>query len=289
MFGLFKKKKEEIPTLDPEEIHRALLTSSINYLVIAKQDELIPIENIDGVRAEYNSLCNFGLGSSKNAQILKAKIDTVNSKLQQVNLAKNIIIYINSLKRVYGSKVFLVSNDAFNAICTKYNLSIGMLRDYYGTIPNENLEELKSYKAIETSYKKKDFLSTIFNFNENMYYVTKASPIRGEEEQVRQFLSSIHNIVKQKTQYLVPLFLGNCENTPEEFKYISIDSTELKPNEFFVACPEKYLYSEVDISVVPLDPIVFRECPYGKVIFTMWGKEAEDKVLEEFKKLNNLI
>lgn len=282
MFGLFKKEKEE-----PEEIHKALLTSSINYLEIAKQDELIPIENVEGIRSEHNSLCNFGLGSSKNAKILKAKIEAADFKFQQVNLAKNIIIYARTLKRVYGSKVFLVSSDAFDVICTKYNLSIGMLKDYCGTIPNENLEELKSYKTIETFYKKKDFLSSIFNFNKYMYYITEATAILKERD-VNQFLSSIHNIVKC-TQFMRPYFLGNCENIPDTLNYVRIQSINVEPSEFFIACPEEYLHSEVNISVVPIDPIVFRECPYGKVVFTMWGKEAEDKVLEEFKKLNNLV
>lgn len=37
----------------------------------------------------------------------------------------------------------------------------------------------------------------------------------------------------------------------------------------------------------PIDPIIFQYCPFGVLIYTMWG--AEDKVFEEYKKLNNLV
>ena len=34
-----------------------------------------------------------------------------------------------------------------------------------------------------------------------------------------------------------------------------------------------------------VDPIIFQYCPFGVLIYTMWEKEAEDKVSEEYKKL----
>jgi hypothetical protein len=40
---------------------------------------------------------------------------------------------------------------------------------------------------------------------------------------------------------------------------------------------------------MPVDPIVFQCCPYGVVIHSVWGEEADDKVLEEYKTLNQKI
>ena len=34
-----------------------------------------------------------------------------------------------------------------------------------------------------------------------------------------------------------------------------------------------------------VDSIIFQYCPFGVLIYTMWRKEAEDKVFEEYKKL----
>ena len=34
-----------------------------------------------------------------------------------------------------------------------------------------------------------------------------------------------------------------------------------------------------------VDPIIFQYFPFGVLVYTMWRKEAEDKVFEEYKKL----
>lgn len=47
----------------------------------------------------------------------------------------------------------------------------------------------------------------------------------------------------------------------------------------FIACPKSNL-QEKKVIVSHAE-----YCPYGVLIYTMWGKEAEDKVFEEYKKL----
>ena len=37
-----------------------------------------------------------------------------------------------------------------------------------------------------------------------------------------------------------------------------------------------------------VDPIIFQYCPYGVLIYTMWGKEDEYKVFEKYKKLRTM-
>lgn len=53
----------------------------------------------------------------------------------------------------------------------------------------------------------------------------------------------------------------------------------------FIACPKSNLQEKVVIVSHAVDPIIFQYCPYGVLIYTMWGKESEDKVFEEYKKL----
>ena len=38
-----------------------------------------------------------------------------------------------------------------------------------------------------------------------------------------------------------------------------------------------------------VDPIVYQPCAYGILIHSMWGEESEDKVFEEYKRINNLM
>ena len=52
----------------------------------------------------------------------------------------------------------------------------------------------------------------------------------------------------------------------------------LKRNDSEVITPEK-----------AVDPIVYQPCAYGILIHSMWGEESEDKVFEEYKRINNLM
>lgn len=40
---------------------------------------------------------------------------------------------------------------------------------------------------------------------------------------------------------------------------------------------------------IGVDPIVYQPCAYGILIHSMWGEESEDKVFEEYKRINNLM
>lgn len=46
---------------------------------------------------------------------------------------------------------------------------------------------------------------------------------------------------------------------------------------------------EVTITKKAVDPIVYQPCAYGVLIHSIWGEESEDKVFEEYKRINNLM
>ena len=68
-------------------------------------------------------------------------------------------------------------------------------------------------------------------------------------------------------------------------KKVSLSVHYVRRDEMFIACPKSNLQEKVVIVSNPVDPIIFQYCPFGVLIYTMWGKEAEDKVFEEYKKL----
>lgn len=71
---------------------------------------------------------------------------------------------------------------------------------------------------------------------------------------------------------------------------VSFDSVKISKNELFVACPPGQLNNpEVTITKKAVDPIVYQPCAYGILIHSMWGEESEDKVFEEYKRINNLM
>lgn len=69
-----------------------------------------------------------------------------------------------------------------------------------------------------------------------------------------------------------------------------VDAVKIGRNELFVACPPGQLNNpEVTITKKAVDPIVYQPCAYGVLIHSMWGEESEDKVFEEYKRINNLM
>lgn len=66
---------------------------------------------------------------------------------------------------------------------------------------------------------------------------------------------------------------------------VSLDVYYVPTIAMFIACPKSNLQEKKIIVSHPVDPIIFQYCPFGVLIYTMWGKEAEDKVFEEYKKL----
>lgn len=69
-----------------------------------------------------------------------------------------------------------------------------------------------------------------------------------------------------------------------------VDAVKISKNELFVACPPGQLNNpEVTITKKAVDPIVYQPCAYGILIHSMWGEESEDKVFEEYKRINNLM
>ena len=90
------------------------------------------------------------------------------------------------------------------------------------------------------------------------------------------------------------LFASYSNDWIEEFKtrrsddiYFSV--RRLDHTDLLIAAPENCFSEKFKITQVPVDPIVFQCCPYGVIVHSVWGEEADDKVLEEYKTLNQKI
>ena len=84
--------------------------------------------------------------------------------------------------------------------------------------------------------------------------------------------------------------LNNLKKYIESPNIVSFDAVKIGRNELFVACPPSQLNNpEVTITKKAVDPIVYQPCAYGILIHSMWGEESEDKVFEEYKRINNLM
>lgn len=101
---------------------------------------------------------------------------------------------------------------------------------------------------------------------------------------IRKYFDNNFNIISYPA-YIYDM--GDIEEfkNKEWAKKVSLSVRYTRRDDIFIACPKSNLQEKVVIVSHAVDPIIFQYCPYGVLIYTMWGKESEDKVFEEYKKL----
>lgn len=284
LFGISESKKQEVSVqkskvskvVELSSIEDSLSNLAIEVVGASTQTSLMPLKDTFQLDEEYAKLKNLGLINSANARLVKTKLDSINKYNDGIKKAQDLIAYIKNLNHLYEGKAILISKDSFYTVCRKYNLDIGPLENYTGVIPTKNLEELAKVKSTKHYYNTIYVVKEVTNYSDDIANST-----------IRRFLEQNYYI------FFSDKHIGRLSNISpwgEEARMVYLDCDGYTEDDFFVACPKEYLKkNNVTISNRPIDPIVFRFCEYGIVIYTMWGKESEDKVFEEYKKLNNLI
>lgn len=298
LFGSKKNEPEMEPKMEPvvvptkpvvePTIKESLANLAVEVIGVSERTALIPLQE-DNISIKYAELVKIGLENSANAKVLKKQLDNINEYNKTITKALELLKYIKDVNSLLGNSVILVSTKAFYDLCRKYGLSIGFLQDFTGVIPAQNLNEL-----LEISNKlRTNSNSHKLHLNNQIVRVNKISNYSSEKSDsyVKKRLEYYFNILQVFTFSMSDISLCRAENFKEEkwTTHVYIDVDYASPDDFFIACPKSNLQEKPVIVSKPIDPIIFQYCPFGVLVYTMWGDEAEDKVFEEYKKLNNLI
>lgn len=295
LFGLNSKKEEKtvvvkVPTKSVVEptIKESLANLAIEVIGASERTALIPLKE-NNVSTKYSELVKLGLENSANAKILKKQLDNINYYNNTILKAQELLKYLKDVNNCLGNSVILVNTSTFYELCHKYNLSIGLLQDFTGVIPAQNLNELMDISnKLHT-----DNNASRLHINYQTVRVNRISNYSGgkSDSYVKERLEYYFNILQVHTYSLSDISLCHAENFTEEkwADHVFVDVDYVTPDNFFIACPKFNLKERPVIISKPIDPIIFQYCPFGVLIYTMWGDEAEDKVFEEYKKLNNLV
>lgn len=291
LFGLNSKEEEKtvvvkVPTKSVVEptIKESLANLAIEVIGASERTALIPLKE-NNVSTKYSELVKLGLENSANAKILKKQLDNINYYNNTILKAQELLKYLKDVNNCLGNSVILVNTSTFYELCRKYNLSIGLLQDFTGVIPAQNLNEL-----MDISNKLHTDASRL-HINYQTVRVNRISNYSGgkSDSYVKERLEYYFNILQVHTYSLSDISLCHAENFTEEKWADHVFVDYVTPDNFFIACPKFNLKERPVIISKPIDPIIFQYCPFGVLIYTMWGDEAEDKVFEEYKKLNNLV
>lgn len=317
IFKLFKRASVE-NTLEVKKvdisgsIYLQLLVLMEQYVKNISSELAIIKSNTDDYKAlksEYKKLCNLGLANTKNAKVILNKLESIKENKNNRNRATAILTFIKDLRKHFGSNVLLMGFQQFNDLLSKYNLKVGLLSNYTGVIPSKNICELELViEKLNSFYyrSKQNCLSdNITTFNvKGCRYTGVFNAADDEYDLLKKWIKGKNGIVFVNTdacEYKYSKYtlesLQDCNlDLPAslvdyEFGGLySLIGNRIDFKTLLIACPGSQLEEQpITFTSNVFDPIVFQYSPYGVVIYSMWGEESEDKVFEEYKRINQLI
>ena len=290
LFGLDPKGEEKpavvkVPTKSVVEptIKESLANLAIEVIGASERTALVPLKE-DNISAKYSELVKLGLKNSANAKVLKKQLDNINYYNNTILKAQELLKYLKDVNNLLGNSVILVNTSTFYELCRKYKLFIGLLQDFTGVIPAQNLNELMD---ISNKLRTNDNAFKL-RINYQIVRVNKISNYsKRSDSYIKERLEYYFNILQMATYRMSDVSLYNDKNFKKEkwAEHVYVDIDLVASDDFFIACPKSNLQERPVIMSKPIDPIIFQYCPFGVLIYTMWGDEAEDKVFEEYKKL----
>lgn len=260
------------------------------------------------LKLELSKLEELGLGNTKNAKMLSEKFNTLAKRTEVINNSRNVITFVRELREHFGESTLLIGFKQFNHFIDKHNLEIGGLNQYTGIIPDKNIQEIVAVSNKLSSFK----YSYVINKPSSEAYLWKiAESINGAISEAGdkafkalvKYINKHNGFVLANTDQLgydgairlynlirvnpdLPAEVRDYERT----SLISLRGNPIDSNSLFIACPSSQLKKQpLRISRRAIDPIVFQYSPHGMIIHSVWGEEAEDKVFEEYKIVNNLL
>nr|DAM10301.1 MAG TPA: hypothetical protein [Caudoviricetes sp.] len=293
LFGLNSKEEEKpavvkvfTKSVVEPTIKESLANLAIKVIGASERTALIPLKE-DNISAKYSELVKLGLKNSANAKVLKKQLDNINYYNSTILKAQELLKYLKDINNLLGNSVILVNTSTFYELCHKYGLFVSFLQDFTGVIPAQNLNEL-----IDINNKLHTNNASELRINYQTVRVDKISNYSEKSDSyIKERLEYYFNILQIPKYTFGKVRLKDAKDFIKErwVHNVYIDVNYATSEDFFIACPKSYLKERPIIASKPIDPIIFQYCPYGVLIYTMWGDEAEDKVFEEYKKLNNLV
>ena len=279
MMTIFSKKTTCLPLI---------VKMMADYINAEEEKTRISLTSVEGLKASYQRLSNLGLTNSANAKALKDDLNHRETINRNIETAKKLVSYVREVNRVLGKDSYLVSRKQFNQVCNKYNLVCKPLELYTGVIPEENIVQLENVVS---------HIGLIPDINKDLNYVTGIDISSGSREadfvqwikshRIIKFPSSLYRELHENTFYYAKLeqyFPADCPKVrwPWLTELTTIPVNKFK---FFIAAPESHFKDDFKVTSRPMDPIVFQLCPYGVLVHSVWGEEADDETLAKYKSL----
>ena len=291
MWNPFKKVTEVVLT-KPVSVQLQIILA-MEEMIDSLNTQTLPMPKKESlpVPDEVQALMDAGFVNHKKVVTFKEKQKSLDDDFMKKSKAYNdqsnrIIDLKASLKlllkarKTYGPDTLLMPLEQFMQICKKYNLVCGTFDQYTGDIPIEKLKEinrLRSLRAIHDSgFKVNKIIKTgsggsisSMEYQEFDEHFDKKFPI----------LRYCHGPYVYRVKFL--------DGHVSDLSYININGTY---DQYFIAAPKEMMSGEVQEVYEPnKDPIIWGLKDNNVLIFTRWGEEANDEVIQRYEAFNRKL
>lgn len=231
------------------EIHAAFRTCALAYMKEYKNYEIS-----EKVKLRKERLERLGFTSSETLKISNEKL---------------CMVCFQWFESHFPGCIFLPT-DKFITLLKQYNLVCGTLEEYKGNISDDNLEEITQVADTLKIVKDNNPYS---NRIDNGYFHVMITGIK--------HMLSVCNVKdKQTLEALRFPFESEPINAIASFPEIYIETCPTYSTQLFIAAFAKDMKTMAEYShpyTHREEPFIFQLTPYGVVIFSKWGDEAEDE------------
>ncbi|MBQ4589054.1 MAG: hypothetical protein IJA95_07190 [Bacteroidaceae bacterium] len=181
-------------------------------------------------------------------------------------------------RRNFPSCIFL-PEDTFIRLLQKYNLKCGTLDHYIGEIPSVNVDEIAEVQEKLNSIGEENVFSNTLEGDAKVEIIKHLTEVFFREVNKTK---TVRDLLNDRQGLIETMPFLHIRHQFDGYLDIETESRPLERNELLIAAPAqemKQVYTESIEHVRSEDPFVFQFTPYGVVIFSKWGEEAEDEAL----------
>jgi len=314
MGWLFGKKKTESQVVVDTKMTELIIFLMSEYLKKCQGDIVLVSEKPE-LQDELKRLKKLGLENSENAKLLTTKITEIENKKERCEFGKGVVDFIKSMSVEFPGS-YLISFDQFFGIIQKYKLFCKPIGKYRGIIPSENIKEIEVIKDKLLNWSDYcdpklpiNFCDSNISRNRRFWYINTINYYSGGRkdiaESLEDFIEKHGSIIgtDHDTSYSSTSFhLNRSEikdikfnswlnnyDIPGDREDYGFKIEKLNYTDLLIAAPKNCFAEEYKVKEVPVDPIVFQYSPFGVIVHSVWGEEADDKVLTKYRELNKII
>lgn len=298
MFGITK-------SISAKVIHTSISKAGLNYAQELESD-LQSIIIPPNAGTELEALQELGLVNTTNAKMIEGIFKAEREAKKQRAFNIEALGFLTKAIEIFGDNIIFISYPRFLDLLMKYNLVVGYLKDFTGTIPENSINTL-----LET--RKNLGHKDIIDYSVHYWKIQEISlnrAGRGDEKEIKKTpaFESIHRFpfvvrnVSPEQCFETNNFILDSRGLfnayfPEYWNHGDITTYQYRgngepSNDFFIAAPENEMINKIEsvrIRVYPEDPFIISLHKHGVLIHTMWGDEAKDELIAKYGSLVKMI